>query len=99
MPRFFTVQNEIIRRYRRFNAEGRELTVRLTAPPSTSSAARDPARDFANSVDELFEYALRDLEPGDMVGISIINADNQPDRPIGLSFRSPRTSCGASSRK
>jgi hypothetical protein len=87
MSRFFTVQNEIFRRYRRFNAEGRELSVRLTAPPSTSSAARDPARDFCNSVDELFEYAMRDLEPGDMVGISIHNADNQPDRLIGLSFR------------
>jgi hypothetical protein len=80
------VQDEIIRRYRRFNAEGRELTVRLTAPPSTSTAARDPVRHFANSVDECFEYALRDLEPGDMVGIPIHNAVNQPDRRIGLSF-------------
>jgi hypothetical protein len=87
MSRYFTVQNEIIRRYRRFNAEGRELTVKLTAPPSTSSAVRDLARHFANSVDELFEYTLRDLEPGDMVGISIHNADNQSHRPIGLSFR------------
>jgi hypothetical protein len=87
MSRYFTVQNEVIRRYRRFNAEGRELTVSLTAPLSTSTAARDPARHFSNSVDELFECALRNLEPGDMVGISIHNADNQPDRPIGLSFR------------
>jgi hypothetical protein len=87
MSRYFTVQNEIIRRYRRFNSEGRELTVRLTAPPSTSTAARDPAQHFANSVYKLFEYALRDLVPGYTVGISIHNADNQPDRPIGLSFR------------
>jgi hypothetical protein len=38
-------------------------------------------------VDERFEYALRDLKPGDIVGISIHNADNQQDKPIGLSFR------------
>jgi hypothetical protein len=38
-------------------------------------------------VDALFEYSLRDLEPSDVVGISIHNADNQQERPIGLSFR------------
>ena len=38
-------------------------------------------------MDALFEYSLRDLLPSDMVGISIHNADNQQDRPIGLSFR------------
>jgi len=60
--------------------------VRMLALPPTSAAARDPARHSANSVDELFEYLLRDLEPGDMVGISIYNADNQQDKLIGLSF-------------
>jgi hypothetical protein len=55
----------------------------VTAPPWTSTAARH----FADSVDEVFEYSLRDLQPGDMVGISIHNADNQQDRPVGLSFR------------
>ena len=83
MSRYFTVQNEIIRRYRRFNAEGRELTVRLTTPPASSTVVQH----FTESVDALFEYSLRDLEPSDMVGISIHNADNQQDRPIGLSFR------------
>jgi hypothetical protein len=82
MSRYFTVQNEITRHYRRFNAEGRELTVRLTAPPSSTAA-----RHFIDSVDALFEYFLRDLQPSDMVDISINNADNQQDRPIGLSFR------------
>jgi hypothetical protein len=79
MSRYFTVQNEITRHYRLFNAEGRELTVRLNALPPVSAAARDPARRFTKSVDELFEYSLRDFEPGDMVGISIHNADNQQD--------------------
>jgi hypothetical protein len=80
MSRYFTIQNEITRLYRRFKAEGRELTVRLTAPPQSSTGARP----FAKSVDALFEYSLRDLHRSDMVGISIHNADNQQDRPIGV---------------
>jgi len=83
MSRYFTVQNEITRHYRRFNAERKELTVRLTAPPPSTTAARH----FTDSVEALFEYSLRDLQLSDMVGISIHNADNQQDRPIGLSFR------------
>jgi hypothetical protein len=57
--------------------------VRLTAP----SAATSAAQHFADSVDHVFEYSLRDLQPDDMVGISIHNAGNQQDRPVGLSFR------------
>jgi hypothetical protein len=83
MSCYFTIQSEINRRYRRFNAEGRELTVRLTAPPPEISVGQH----FADSVDEVFEYSLRDLQPDDMVGISIHNADNQQGRPVGLSFR------------
>jgi hypothetical protein len=45
------------------------------------------ARYFAESVDELFEYALRNLQPGDTVGVSIHNANSLQDRPLGLSFR------------
>jgi hypothetical protein len=80
MSPYFTVQNEITRHYRRFNAQGRQLTVRLTAPPPASTMTRH----FVDSVDALFEYSLRDLQPSDMVGISIHNADNQHDRPVGL---------------
>ena len=47
MSRYYTVQNEITRHYRRFNAEGRELTVRLTTPPASSTAARN----FTDSVE------------------------------------------------
>ena len=86
MSRYFTVLDEITRRYRRFDAEGRELTVRMASPPEANVVTPDTARYFANSVDELFEYSLRDLDPGDMVGISIHNADNQQDRPVGLCF-------------
>jgi len=92
MSEYFTVKDEVTRHYRRFNAEGRQLTVRIPAPPpppppNTSGAEQYPAQYFADSVDELFEYSLRDLDPSDMVGISIHNANHQQDRPIGLSFR------------
>ena len=50
MGRYFTVQNEITRHYRRFNAEGRKLTVKLSATPPTSSEARH----FIDSVETLF---------------------------------------------
>lgn len=64
---------------------GRELTVRMTAPPPSNAEARDPAH-FANSMDELLEYSLRDLDPSNMVGMSLHNAGNQQDKPVTLSF-------------
>jgi hypothetical protein len=82
MSRYFTIQSEINRRYRTFNAQGRELTVRLTAPPPATFAAQH----FADSVDQVFDYSLLDLEPDDMAGISIHNAYNE-ERPVRLSFR------------
>jgi hypothetical protein len=42
---------------------------------------------FLDSVTELFEYALRDLEDSDMVGITISNGVEVMDRAIGISFR------------
>jgi hypothetical protein len=78
---------EVIRYYMCFNAEGRELTLRMTAPPPASAAAGVPARYLANSADEMFEYTLCDIHYGDMVGISISNEDKQQVRHIGLSFR------------
>jgi len=42
---------------------------------------------FLASVTELFEYALRDLEDSDMIGVTISNEVNVKDRAIGISFR------------
>ena len=36
---------------------------------------------------DLFDYALRDVNDSDMVGITIHNEVNLPDKPIGISFR------------
>jgi hypothetical protein len=59
----------------------------MMGPSAASAAVQDPAQYFADSVDELFDYSLCDLDSADMEGISIYNADNQQDVPIGLSFR------------
>jgi len=56
----------------------------VTLPCKTGSS---PARHFACSVDEVFAYSFRDLDPSNMVGISIHNVDNRQDKPGGLSFR------------
>ena len=42
---------------------------------------------FLDSVTELFDYALRDLEDSYMVGITISNEVEVKDRAIGISFR------------
>ena len=83
-PRF-TVEEEQTRLYRRFNAQGTQLTVRLLPPPEGQDS--NPMSHFLDSVTELFEYALRDLEDSDMVGITISNEVEVKDRAIGMNFR------------
>ena len=38
-------------------------------------------------MNDLFEYAIRDVDDADMVGITIRNEVNLLDKPIGISFR------------
>jgi hypothetical protein len=71
-PPNFTIDDEINRQYRRFNTMGTQLTVRLL-PPSDDT---DPVTHFLTSVNDLFEYALRDCSDSDMVGITIRNEVN-----------------------
>jgi hypothetical protein len=68
MSCYFTVLDDVNRHNRRFNAEGIQLTVKMLVSPPASEEAREAARHFTNSVDNIFEYSLRDLEPSDMVG-------------------------------
>jgi len=85
-PQRFTIDEEQTRLYRRFNAQGTQLTVRLL-PPSEGEEDSNPMSHFLASVTELFEYALRDLEDSDMIGVTISNKVNVKDRAIGISFR------------
>jgi len=84
-PTRFTIDEEVRRQYRRFNAEGTELKVRLLPP--TDGDDTDPMAHFEASVTELFGYALRDCQDSDMVGLTIRNEVNIQDKPIGFSFR------------
>jgi hypothetical protein len=79
------VEDESNREYRRFSTVGTQLTVRLAPPPEEDGI--DPVTHVLNSMTELFEYALRNSNVSDMVGISIHNEMNQNDKPIGINFR------------
>ena len=82
MARRFEIDDTIRRQYRRYNAVGTQLTVRLLPPADNS----DPGGNFIASVNEIFEYALQDVSDGDMVWITIQNQVDQNDKPIGISF-------------
>ena len=79
----FKIEGEITRQYRRFNATGTQLTVRLLPP----FHEENPVSYFLASVDDLFQHALQGVSDGDMVGITIQNEVNQNDKAIGISFR------------
>jgi len=85
-PRRFTIEEEQTRQYRRFSAQGKQLTVRPLPPPEGEDDP-NPMSHFLDSVTELFEYALRELEDSDMIGITISNEVNVKNRAIGISFR------------
>jgi hypothetical protein len=82
-PPTFTINDEINRQYRRFSTTGTQLAVRFVPPTDDT----DPMSHFLASVNELFEYALRDCSDSDWVGITIRNDENEQDKPIGISFR------------
>ena len=86
-PPRFTVEEEQTRLYKRFNAQGTQLTVRLLPPPEREDEDPNPMSHFLDSVTELFNYALRYLEDSDMVGITISNEVEVKDRAIGISCK------------
>jgi len=83
-PQRFTIEEEQTRLYRRFNAQGMQLTVRLLPLPEGEEEDSNPMSHFLASVTELFEYALRDLEDSD---VTISNEVNVKAKAIGFSFR------------
>ena len=87
MDRRFKIEGEITRQYRRFNAVGTQLTVRLKHPLDKEN----PVSHFLTSVNNLFENALQGDSESDMVGITIQNEVNKNDKAIGISFRHKET--------
>jgi hypothetical protein len=80
-----TINGEINTQYRRFNAVGTQLTVRLLPPHEGEYS--NPMSHFIASVPDLFQYALQNCDDSDMVGITISNQKNIQDKAIGMSFR------------
>ena len=77
-PTRFNIDGEITRQYRRFNATGTEITVRLLSPPDRDDT--NPMSHFEASVTELFEYALHNCQDSDMLGLTIRNKVNVQDK-------------------
>ena len=65
VPRF-TIDSETDRQHSRFNARGTELTVRLLTPAVGDN--QETITHFQASVNDLFDYALRNVDDSDMVG-------------------------------
>jgi len=70
----FTIDGEITILYRRFNAVGTELSVRLL--PSARGDNSDAVTHFQACVTDLFDYALRNCRDSDMVELTIRNEIN-----------------------
>ena len=71
------------RQYRRYNAVGRQITVRLIHHSDNS----DPVAYSLTGVKEIFEHVLCDVDDADMVDLTIQYQVNQNYRSIGISFR------------
>ena len=83
MARRFEIDGTITRQYRRFNAVGPQIAVRIL-PPSSNV---DPVTHFLATVNDLYEHVLQNVSNSDMVWMTIHNQVNQSDKPIGISFR------------
>ena len=73
MARRIEIEDTIKRQYRRYNAVGTQLTVRLLPPADNS----DPVGHFLASVNELFDYVLQDVSDEDMVGITAESTESE----------------------
>ena len=61
---------------------------------NTPSDNSYPVAHFLASVNDLIEHALRDVDGGDMVVVTIQKQVNQNDKPNGISFRRKDTLSG-----
>jgi hypothetical protein len=55
--------------------------------PDSDGEYVDPMSHFMTSMEDLFEYSLKDYSDSGMVGVSIRNEENVQDKPIGIGFR------------
>ena len=81
----FEILDEKTRVYRRFNTRGTQWKVRLN--PSPEISLPEPVSHFVDSVNNMFDHVLENVDDNDMVGIIIHNEVNQSDKPTVFSFR------------
>jgi hypothetical protein len=86
MSQKFEILDERTREYKRFNDVGTQLTVRLN-PPSEDDTPPDTITHFLASINELFEYALQNVDDADMVGLVIRKLEDEKHISIGFSYR------------
>ena len=72
MTRRIEIEDTIKGQYRRCNAVGTQLTVRLLPPEDNI----DPVGHFLASVNEHLQYVLQDVSDSDVAGITIQNQVN-----------------------
>jgi hypothetical protein len=84
MAHRFEIVREIRWEYRRFGTVGKQFTVRHNPP---SDLDLNPIENFLDSINDVFDHVLQDVQDSDMVGVAIRNEVNQSDKQIGLSFR------------
>jgi hypothetical protein len=84
MSQRFEKLNENRREYRRFNAIGTQLTVRLNPQPEPGI---NPVYLFLSGMNELFEHPLPGARDSDMIAVAIRNDFNQNNVAIGICFR------------
>jgi G:T-mismatch repair DNA endonuclease (very short patch repair protein) len=77
------ILSETRKHYARFQTHGRHIVLRIHPCPDDE----DPFTYFKDSMEEILEISLLNVEASDMVGIQILNTVNSVDKPIGLSFR------------
>ena len=81
----FEILSKVRKEYRRFNAIGRQITVRLN--PSSEININDFSH-FLAKVKDLSEHAFQNISDSGTIGVAIHNYVNQNDIPIGISFKS-----------
>jgi hypothetical protein len=85
LPRFITIDEEITKENRLFNATGTELTVRLLPPADGDDS--NTITHFQTGVTDMLEYTLRNCQDSDMVGLTTRNEVNVQEKAIRISFR------------
>ena len=78
MARRFEIVDANTKLYRRYNALERQLAVRLIPLQNYTN----PEAHYLGCVIHLIEHALRDVDDGVMVGMTIQIQVNQSDKPL-----------------